>query len=203
MSTNNFAQIRTILTFPDKHSFYFLQLIRRKKDNPDLGKDMRVIAEYFIYSLDQFNRMESEIIMKCDNENARAYLRVNRRDAKKLAIKAAKLIMDYIDEGNYNSAKSAYASVTGKYHADPDKKWIVDLDDDKIPEGFAKQDWLDDVTEFVKSLIEKTKRDPTILTLPTKNGTHLICRPFNKKEFKAIYPNIDIQPENPTLIYCP
>jgi len=203
MATNNFAQIRTLLSFPDKHAFYFLQLIKRKKDNPDLGKDMRIISEHFIYSLDQYDRMEAEIISKCDHENARAYLRVNRRDAKKLAIKAARKILDYIDEGNYNSAKSAYASVTGKYHADPDKKWIVDLDDDKIPEGCDKNDWIQDVTSFVESLIKETNRDSTILTLPTKNGTHLICRPFNKKKFKDVYPKIDIQPENPTLVYCP
>ena len=86
MATNNFDLIRKMLSFPDENAFYFLQVIKRRKDNPDLGKDMRHIADYYIYSLDQFDELKQRIIDQCNAENGRAYFRLNRRDAKKVGI---------------------------------------------------------------------------------------------------------------------
>jgi hypothetical protein len=47
---NNFQKIREMLTFPSETNFYFLQILKRRKDNPDLGKDMIHIADYYIFS---------------------------------------------------------------------------------------------------------------------------------------------------------
>ena len=38
-------------------------------------------------------------------------------------------------------------------------------------------------------------------TIPTKNGWHLITKPFNLQQFKEKYPDIDVQKNNPTLLY--
>ena len=82
---NNFDQIRNMLSFPDENAFYFLQILKRRKDNPGLEKDMIHLADYYIYSLEQFDNIKQRIIDQCDTENARAYFRLNRRDAKKVA----------------------------------------------------------------------------------------------------------------------
>jgi hypothetical protein len=39
--------------------------------------------------------------------------------------------------------------------------------------------------------------------IKTKNGFHLITCKFNVMEFKKLYPDVDIQKKNPTLLYLP
>jgi len=39
--------------------------------------------------------------------------------------------------------------------------------------------------------------------IPTKNGFHLITGKFNVIEFKKLYPEVDIQKKNPTLLFLP
>ena len=91
--TDNFDEIRGMLTFPDENAFYFLKILKRRKDNPGLERDVINIKDYFIYSFKEFDNLRSEIRNKCDMENARAYFRINRRDAKKVAMKTLKRTM--------------------------------------------------------------------------------------------------------------
>ena len=39
--------------------------------------------------------------------------------------------------------------------------------------------------------------------LETKNGSHLIVKPFNIQTFKYIYPEIEVHKDNPTNLYIP
>jgi hypothetical protein len=39
--------------------------------------------------------------------------------------------------------------------------------------------------------------------IPTKNGHHLITKKFDVTVFAKLYPNVDIQKKNPTLLYYP
>jgi hypothetical protein len=198
---NNFDRIRDLLKFPDKNSFYFLQILKRRKDNPNLGKDMVHIADYYIYSLEQFDAMEKDIIELCNSKNARAYFRLNLRDASKVAMQTLKRVVDHISSGNYKAVKSAYASCTGEYASDPDKTWIVDIDYKDL-EGDIDMN-INAIIAHVQALIFETGRDDTVHTIPTKNGLHVICRPFNLSKFRQVYPSIDTHKDNPTILYCP
>lgn len=201
MSVNNFDQIRSMLEFPEKTSFYFLQVLKRRKDNPDLGKDMKHIADYYIYSLDQFDELKPRIIAQCDVENARAYFRINRRDAKKVAMQVLKRTVDYIMSEDYRAVKNAFASCAGEFHSDPDKKWIIDVDWKDIPEGLDHDEYLNTLMSKVQELVRETGRDDTLYTIPTKNGIHVICRPFNLALFRQHY-SIDVHKDNPSILYC-
>ena len=202
MSVNNFDNIREMLEFPDKDSFYFLQILKRRKDNPDLGKDMKHIADYYIYSLDQFDELKPRIIAQCDVENARAYFRINRRDAKKVAMQVLKRTVDYIMSEDYRAVKNAFASCAGEFHSDPDKKWIVDVDWKDIPEGSDQDEYLNTLISKVQELVAETGRDDTVRTIPTKNGIHVICRPFNLQKFRDAYEAIDVHKDNMVILYC-
>lgn len=202
MSVNNFDRIRNMLEFPDRDSFYFLQVLKRRKDNPDLGKDMKHIADYYIYSLDQFDELKPRIIAQCDVENARAYFRINRRDAKKVAMQVLKRTVDYIMSEDYRAVKNAFASCAGEFHSDPDKKWIVDVDWKDIPEGVDQDEYLNILISKVQELVAQTGRDNTVIMMPTKNGIHVICRPFNLQKFRDAYEAIDVHKDNPTILYC-
>jgi len=201
MSVNNFDSIRAMLEFPDENSFYFLQVLKRRKDNPDLGKDMKHIADYYIYSLEQFDELKPRIIAQCDVENARAYFRINRRDAKKVAMQVLKRTVDYIMSEDYRAVKNAFASCAGEFHSDPDKKWIVDVDWKDIPEGVDQDEYLNEIISKVQELVAETRRDDTVRTIPTKNGIHVICRPFNLQKFREFY-QVDTHKDNPTILYC-
>jgi len=202
MSVNNFELIRNVLEFPDENSFYFLQILKRRKDNPGLERDMKHLSDYYIYSFQQFDELKERIITQCDAENARAYFRINRRDAKKVAMQVLKRTVDYIMSEDYRAVKNAFASCAGEFHSDPDKKWIVDIDWQDIPEGTSRESYLNELILKVQTLIRETGRDETVFTIPTKNGIHVICRPFNLQKFKTEYPTTDVHKDNMVILYC-
>jgi hypothetical protein len=198
----NFDLIRKMLSFPDENAFYFLQILKRRKDNPDLGKDMIHIADYYIYSLEQFDSIKQRIIDQCDSENARAYFRLNRRDAKKVAMQVLKRTVDHIMSENYRAVKNAFASCAGEFHSDPDKTWIVDIDNISI-DTFNHSEEQHKMRELILDLQRETGKEPIMKFIPTKGGVHIITRPFNLNKFKSQYPEIDVHRDNPTCLYFP
>ena len=191
-----------MLSFPDENAFYFLQILKRRKDNPDLEKDMVHIADYYIYSLEQFDSIEQRIIDQCDAENARAYFRLNRRDAKKVAMQVLKVTVDHIMSENYRAVKNAFASCAGEFNSDPDKTWIVDIDNISI-DTFNHSEEQHKMRELILDLQRETENESMMKFIPTKGGVHIITRPFNLNKFKSQYPEIDVHRDNPTILYCP
>ena len=199
---NNFDLIRKMLSFPDENAFYFLQILKRRKDNPDLEKDMIHIADYYIYSLEQFDSIKQRIIDQCDSENARAYFRLNRRDAKKVAMQVLKITVDHIMSENYRAVKNAFASCAGEFNSDPDKTWIVDIDNISI-DTFNHSEEQHKMRELILDLQRETENESMMKFIPTKGGIHIITRPFNLNKFREQYPDIDVHKDNPTILYCP
>ena len=205
MPMNNFDQIRGMLDFSIPGTFYFLQILKRRKDNPELGKDMIHIADYYIDSLAKYDDLKPMVIRQCEAENARAYFRLNRRDEKRVASEALKLMLEYVLSENYKPAKSVYASCAGKYPSEKNKTWIVDLDWDGIPQGFTKEIYIDSVIFSIETITKSHKPDAVqnITRIQTMNGMHLIVSPFRLDEFEKHWPKIDVHRENPTVLYQP
>jgi len=199
---DNFSVIRKILRFPTEESFYFLQVLKRRKDNPDLEKDMIHLADFYIYSLEDYDRLMDRVINLCQSENARAYLRLNVRDSKKTAMMTLKKIVDYISSENYKAVKKAYASCSGEYHSDPDKTWIVDIDNVSI-DSFNHSEEQIRIRQLITDLQIETGKEPMMQFIPTRSGVHIITRPFNLQKFKSEFPDIDIHKDNPTILFCP
>jgi hypothetical protein len=197
---NNFDLVRKMLDFGSSDTYYFLQILKRRKDNPDLGKDMKVIGDYFIYSMEQFNRMEDEIIQVCVTHNARAYFRINKRSSKKTAMQMLKRVTDLIISENYKEVKNAFSSVSGEFHGDEDKKWIVDIDDVSIDTFNHSKEQIE-IRELIYNLQLETGKEPMMKFIPTKSGIHIITRPFNLKNFKEKYPDVDVHKDNMVILY--
>lgn len=198
---NNFDLIRKMLSFPDENAFYFLQILKRRKDNPDLEKDMIHIADYYIYSLEQFDGLRQRIIDQCDTENARAYFRLNRRDAKKVAMQVLKRTVDHIVSENYRAVKNVFASCSGEFHSDPDKKWIVDIDCVSI-DTFNHAEVYNDVRDLISNLQSEAGKEPMLNLIRSKSGVHIVTRPFNLNKFKSRFPDIDVHKDNMVILYC-
>ena len=197
----NFNLIRKMLSFPDENAFYFLQILKRRKDNPDLRKDMVLLSDYYIYSLEQFDDLKQRIIDQCDTENARAYFRLNRRDAKKVAMQVLKRTVDHIMSENYRAVKNAFASCAGEYHSDPDKKWIVDIDCVSI-DTFNHAEVYNEVRNLILDLQSEAGKEPMLNLIRSKSGVHIVTRPFNLNKFKSRFPDIDVHKDNMVILYC-
>lgn len=194
---SNFDKIIRHMDFPDEDVFYFLQIIKRRKENPDMLKNEIQLQAYHITSIDQLERLEDEITDFCDYHNARAYFHLNKRSFKRIGLETLKIIADYVANEEYKSIKKAFNSACGKFSSDPIKKWILDVD--FFPQNMSLMSHLD---KFLRE-IEPIGEDKIIDIIKTKNGLHIITKPFNLKAFKEILPQIEVHKNNPTLLYSP
>lgn len=188
---NNFDQIKSLLKFENEHEFYFVQILQRKKEHPELGKNNRLIKAYYICSIEKLDKYTEEIIGLCEKFNARAYIHLNRRNSKQIAFEMMELLATNLKLNQFNFLDKLYNSVCGHHHSDKDKTWIIDIDE----KGF----------DTSKLAIQLYDIEPVgkkfIAEIPTKNGYHLITKPFNRKTFGEKYPGIDIHTNNPTILY--
>ena len=192
---NNFDLISSKLKFENENEFYFLQIIQRKKEVPDLGSNNRVIKTYYVYSLEKLEKYKVEIIELCNLFKARAYIHLNRRNSRILALEMLELLAKNIKSGDYNQLGNLYNSVCGHHHSDKDKTWIVDLDSKEFKDKH-------DVWKAIRQC-EPLDVKKMLFEVETKNGFHLITRPFNSKTFGDLLPGVEIHKNNPTILYLP
>lgn len=201
---NNLELIKSHLQFDSEDDFYHLQIIKRKKEHPELGSNSYVVKTYYVRSVEYLDKKMPEIIALCEFHNARACINLNRRSFEKMAFHLLKKVADQIMNKDFKSARKAYESVCGAYSNEPDKKWIVDIDtkDEKLIKEIQGFIYYLEPMEFIDlnigSIVNKVK-----LTLPTKNGYHLITSPFRLDEFNKKYPGIEVHKNNPTILVIP
>jgi len=190
---DNFQQIAGILQFDSEDEFYFCQIIKRKKENPELGADNIVVKTYYINSVEHLLSVKDEMTHQCDYHNARVYINLNRRSYEKIAFHALKNITDHLLNKEYKSVKRSYDSVCGQFSIENPKKWIVDIDN--------KDTDMNEICVFLDTLQPIGAK--LLAIIPTKNGNHMITTPFDMSVFKQQFPNIDVHKNNPTVLYSP
>lgn len=186
--------------------FYFVQIFKRRKDNPLMKQDLVTIDNFFVQGAFDLKEKQDRIIEVCDLNNARAYIRLNRRSDKKVALQTLRLMAENIAAEQYD-IKNCYLSCCGQFHSeDNHKTWLIDVDDkdyEGMDQELAKEAQLK-MLSLAQELIKWTGRDSRMRVLPTKNGYHAVCRPFNLKAFRESYPHHpDVHKDNPVLLYCP
>ena len=202
---NNLELIKPLLEFNSEDDYYFLQIIKRKKEHPELGSNNYVVGVYYISSLEYLENKYDEIKLLCTHHNARAYINLNVRSFKKSAFQMLKKITDQILNEDYKSIRKAYASVSGELsNAGSKKRWIVDVDNTDIKfldPIISTIEYLEPL-EFINLNTGETK-SKILGLIPTKNGYHLITSPFNRQEFSKKHSELDIHTNNPTILYIP
>lgn len=196
MEVNNISLIKRLLDFSLEDTFYFAQIFIRRKDQPnpeDFKSDNIILKDYFIKSLEDYDRKVEEMKKMCKAFNARAYFRLNRCFFNKVAFDHLAIVAEYLQKGNFHSVKAAYTTACGRRCFDPEKKWIIDVDFDQSID--------DEVLMYMIQNARSSYENNIIAKIPTLNGYHLITRPFDPREFAKNYPNIDIHKNNPTLLY--
>ena len=200
---DNFEKIIPLLKFDSEDDFYHLQILMRKKENPHLGSNSYVVKTYYIRSIEYLLNKKDEIINLCDFNNARACINLNRRSFEKIAFHTLKKVTDQIMNKDFKSVRKVYESVCGGFSNEPEKKWVIDIDykDYAYLNQIEMTQKFNQMIQKIEKLIEITGKDTNIVKIPTKNGEHWICHPFNLEEFKIQFREIDIHKDNPTILY--
>jgi len=188
-------RILPLLSFRSDDDFYYLQILQRKKENPQLGSNSRVVKNYYIKSVGELEALWPEIIALCHQTNARAMIRLNRRSFRKVAFKTMQNLANLISNEEYAFARRAYDRACGDGHNDNEKSWIIDLD------GEIEDSYVDQLLKVITE--SQPIGDKLIVELPTKNGVHLVVRPFDMRTFRELWPTIDIHKDNPINLYIP
>lgn len=196
MKVDNFDLIKKHIHSSDNGEFYMLQIMRRTKDQKGYeGKHKQsIIKTYFISSVEYLDSKRDEIVGLCEMFNARAYINLNKKSYKQVSLKALEILAGKIAHEEYD-IRSLFESACGQTGAcDGQKTWIVDFDSKDLDE-------LDRIKNIIDSIDPKGV-SKIVETVPTRNGYHLIARPFNKKAFYEMYnTSIDIHDNNPTCLY--
>jgi hypothetical protein len=194
---NNINLIKPLLNFTNEGDFYMLYIFKRKKDQPEGERDnhqsVRTIKTYSVDSIEYLEKRYDEIIQLCEVFKARAYIHIQKQNHKDVAMNMITEIVTRIQSGQINQ-KNVFDSVVGQIKTN-EKRWIVDIDTKDAGE-------LAGIMLHIGTLC-RPEGDKVEAMIPTKNGFHLITKRFDVMEFKKVFPNIDIQKKNPTLLYYP
>lgn len=172
---DNFSKIEKLLVFNTnkKDIYYFIQVIQRKKDNPDLGKSEICRGRWYITSIKELNLFKNWIIKTCTEYNGRAYISLTPRSLEKLGKKCLLEYSKRVTIGDYNNIfsiphKSALSDYTIQSRGVIDRpRWVIDLDYDNI-------EFSDKISSFLTKTGVKLVSD-----IKTPGGFHKIIEAFN------------------------
>jgi hypothetical protein len=193
---DNLELIKPLLNFTGKGDFYMLYVFKRKKDQPEGERDnhqsVRTIKTYCIESVNHLERRYDEIKQLCEMFKARAYIHVQKQNHFDVSLNMMVELAQRIQSGQHNQ-KGLFDSVVGQIKT-TEKRWIVDVD--------TKDE--EELLRVMKCInIARPEGDKIYSTIPTKNGYHLITGRFDVLMFHNVFPDVEIQKKNPTLLYYP
>lgn len=199
---DNFDLIKQHLTFYNEKSFYFIQIIKRKKENPEMHGYSRPIESFYIFDKEQFDRFKPHIIEKCEQNRARAYIKMNTLDAEKVGLMAIRVLSEEIGNRDWKSLSSNFNVACGQSgsQAETVKLYLIDIDNDL---HYDK----DEIRSYISTLNplpgDFKTWDKVVMEVPTRNGIHFLTTGFEMNKFKMKYPNVDIHKDGITLLYFP
>lgn len=210
---DNFELIKSLFYFNEANNMFFhLQIIQRAKDHKGENRKVKesTIKTYFIKSEEHLDRVKEEIILLCEHYGARAYINVAGKDFKNLQDLLLAKLAEYNLNGTIKDPRRILNSAAGKLKS-RSPKWIIDIDDisitdtiiDKLFELYTEARKTEDSEASIESLKER-EHNFIYAQVPTKQGVHLIVKPFNLQAFHKVFPNIDVHKNSMgTILYIP
>ena len=195
---DNIKNLKPFLLFNTEDDFYFLQILQRKKEHPDLGSNSHVVKNYYIRSVEDLDKKYVEIKSICTVFNARAMLRLNKRSFEKVAYKALINMANTMENRDYSHIKNCYDRACGQSHNAKQKKWIIDIDNLGTADALIEAGRFKDAVEFYDPVGLKVFAEIT-----SPNGFHFITSPFNVKQYYDAGFKFDIHKDNPTNLFIP
>ena len=203
MIINNLELIAPLLPKNNPEVFCHMQIVCRAKDHKDEKVKEGAIKTYFIRDEEHLRRIMPEVILLCEHYRARAYINVSPKSFGKLQKLMLVKLASLVCEGNIQNPRKTLNSAAGVLTS-KNPTWIIDVDNMPVKDSILN--WLDDYFKLDSTLPFCNTREELNLRgiIPTKQGCHLLVRPFNLKEFSSNFPNVDVHKNSMgTLLYYP
>jgi hypothetical protein len=204
---DNLEQIKKFLNFESEDEFFFVQIEKRRKENPDLATNAITIQTYHIRSIEQLESLYGEIKVLCDYHNARAMINLNKKSFENTAFRTLQKITNQICSKDFKSVKTAYNSTCSTGSIQGQSLWIVDLD-------IKDMKLVKELTSMIDTFRPYSDETKLVDVIETPNGYHLITTPFDLSNYnltaqkwhkKGIFVNHkdipEIKKNSPTILY--
>jgi len=195
---NNLEVIKQHLIFPNERSFYFIQIIKRKKENPEMTGYSLPVESFYIFSTEQLDRVMPHIIEKCEQNRARAYIKMNTLDMQSVALETISVLTQEIRKENWKHISKALNSacgICGKQNG-TEKMYLIDIDS-------KDENYINEIKSYINQLEPVDNNEKVKMIVPTRNGVHFLSTGFNMQKFKQTYHGIDVHSDGITLLYFP
>ena len=205
---DNFELLKGYMEFNNPDDVYFVQIIKRWKDNKDkpdadawraAGRKKgsyhsggEFLNYYLIHSNSELDSLKSEIIKACSYNNARAYISINSRSQNAVNAYMSKFKSRFTDP-NDPRVKNAEAILYGQAKSGPawkNERFKVLLDIDttrdataKMPDGKVVNIWYETkkrLKDFNIKVAAEYETPSGGLHLILNNKNNRNCRPFYK-----------------------
>ena len=201
--------------------FYTIEIIGRAKDNARIIAGNHKFKTYYIRVVEDFDKYENEIKLLCDTLNMRAYISINHKSMKQVALNTMAEYANRIANNDFNKPQSLFDSCAAKYVERADQLWIIDVDKEdadhynlNVPITIDADHYslnvpitVDELVEDYIKIIESCEPKKKIVTvIHTKSGKHIITHPFNTVQFGSRAPrskSVDafVKKNHLTLLY--
>lgn len=169
------------------NDFYFCQIIKRKKENPGMASKNDIVKSYYVNHENFISQNWDEMTTICNSLNARLMINLNKKDFRKVHELMLKTSLESYFLNCHRSNISLYDSCCGKYIPSREHhKWIIDVDQHDVEEGSLRA--------IDKDIIQ---------LIPTKNGWHIIVRPFEVLLLDGTSMKYELHKNSPTNLYIP
>lgn len=185
---NNIELIRNILEFDKFGEFYYISIMQRNKDGVKVASshdNCRRIRTFYVFSLEEFDKIVPFIKEICDKINARCYIELNRKNIFQCQLECIKRLAECIEHNTTKSRTIMDSVVAGA--ASRDKFWMIDVDTS------------DDITDIIEYI--KKNKGTYYTTIPTVNGCHIITSRFDPRFFNESFKDCEIKRNAFTLLY--
>ena len=190
MKVDNFDSIRGTLEFDNPEEFYYISLMQRNKDGVKVASshdNCRRIRTFYVFSLEEFDKVIPFIKEICDKINARAYIEMNRKNIFQCQLECIKRLVECIEHRTVKS-RAIMDSVVGGAPS-RDKLWMIDVDNHYPGDAI--------ITDIIEYIEHNNGRHYAVF--PTVNGCHIITSRFDHREFN--FEDCEIKRNAFTLLY--
>ena len=181
--TDNFNRFKEFMRLPETEggdAYYVIELVRRGKDCPDLPAANYHFKNYYIDSMQKYDKVQNEIRLLCRTLRLRAYVSVNRKSFRRVTMDTIAEMSRRAALDDFRRPHAVFESCSGKFVDKNDEHWLVDVDDFI---GYNTQEHCVTISNFINDC--RPYGDKIELMLPTKSGMHLITRPFDLNAFNG------------------
>lgn len=150
-------------------TYYFVQVIRRRRENSELDKSEVQLASWFIDSMGKLDKAWDHITLLCTHYNARCYVSLIPRSKEKLAKSALVKLAETIKLDTYDTTYKIFSRLSLSDEVSEssvgEKYWILDIDSESYIPGVIK--FLDETGMIIRD------------TFQTPRGLHILVSRFN------------------------